>query len=112
MGEVKFGIEQLKAKNLVNLRRRTRLGMGTCQGEVCACRAAGLIAKANNCAESAKKDLASFLQERWKGMFPVTWGTTVREAQYTSMIYQGLCGIDQWAADASTTREKPVLSKK
>ncbi|MBQ7517549.1 MAG: anaerobic glycerol-3-phosphate dehydrogenase subunit A [Bacteroidales bacterium] len=112
VGEVKFGIEQLKAKNLVNLRRRTRLGMGTCQGEVCACRAAGLIAKANNCAEGAKKDLASFLQERWKGMFPVTWGTTVREAQYTSMIYQGLCGIDQWAADASTTREKPVLSKK
>lgn len=109
VGEVQYSIDKLGAKNVVNVRRRTRLGMGTCQGEVCACRAAGLIAKANGCAAKAKEDLASFLQERWKGMYPVTWGNTVREAQFTSYIYQGLCGLDQYYKDQKD--ERPILEK-
>lgn len=109
VGEVNYSIDKLGAKNIVNVRRRTRLGMGTCQGEVCACRAAGLIAKANGCADKAKEDLASFLQERWKGMYPVTWGNTVREAQFTSYIYQGLCGVDAYYKNNQD--EHPVLEK-
>ncbi len=107
VGEVSYAIETLGARNIVNLRRRTRLGMGPCQGEVCACRAAGLIAKADNCADKAKKDLASFIQERWKGMYPVTWGATVREAQLTSYLYQGLCGLDHYASESR--EERPVI---
>ncbi|MBQ8774072.1 MAG: anaerobic glycerol-3-phosphate dehydrogenase subunit A, partial [Muribaculaceae bacterium] len=38
VGEVDYAIEQLHVHNLINLRRRTRMGMGTCQGELCACR--------------------------------------------------------------------------
>ena len=45
--EVTNAIENLDVHNLVDLRRRTRVGMGTCQGELCACRAAGLLAKAH-----------------------------------------------------------------
>ncbi|MBP5398465.1 MAG: anaerobic glycerol-3-phosphate dehydrogenase subunit A [Bacteroidales bacterium] len=107
VGEVNYAIDTLGAKNIVNIRRRTRLGMGTCQGEVCACRAAGLIAQANGCALQAKEDLAAFLQERWKGIFPITWGTSVREAQFTSYIYQGLCGIDAYSRESKP--ERPVL---
>jgi glycerol-3-phosphate dehydrogenase len=46
-GEVQYAVENLAVKNLLDLRRRTRVGMGTCQGELCACRAAGLLARFN-----------------------------------------------------------------
>jgi glycerol-3-phosphate dehydrogenase len=94
VAEVNYAIDELGAKNIINLRRRTRLGMGTCQGELCACRAAGLLSKANGCARRSIEDLASFMNERWKGMFPVAWGDTLAEAQFTSWIYECVCGLD------------------
>ncbi len=94
VAEVNYAIEELGASNILNLRRRTRVGMGTCQGELCACRAAGLLSKANGCARRSIEDLASFMNERWKGMFPVAWGDTLAEAQFTSWIYEGVCGLD------------------
>ena len=94
VAEVNYAIDSLGAKNIINLRRRTRLGMGTCQGELCACRASGLLSKANGCARRSIEDLASFMNERWKGMFPVAWGDTLAEAQFTSWIYEGVCGLD------------------
>ena len=96
VAEVNYAIKTLNAKNIINLRRRTRLGMGTCQGELCACRAAGLLAKSNGCARKSVEDLASFMNERWKGMFPVAWGDTMAEAQFTSWIYEGVCGLDSF----------------
>ena len=94
VAEVNYAIEELNAKNIINLRRRTRLGMGTCQGELCACRAAGLLAKSTGCARWSIEALASFMNERWLGMFPVAWGDTLAEAQFTSWIYEGVCGLD------------------
>ena len=94
VAEVNYAIEELGASNILNLRRRTRVGMGTCQGELCACRAAGLLAKANGCAQKSIEDLATFMNERWKGMYPVAWGDTLAEAQFTSWIYEGVCGLD------------------
>lgn len=97
VGEVNYAIKELDTYNLINLRRRTRVGMGTCQGELCACRAAGLLAKANGCARKSAEDLASFMNERWKGMYPVAWGETLCEAQFTSWIYEGVCGLDTYS---------------
>ena len=97
VGEVNYAIKELDTYNLINLRRRTRVGMGTCQGELCACRAAGLLAKANGCAKKSAEDLASFMNERWKGMYPVAWGETLCEAQFTSWIYEGVCGLDTYS---------------
>lgn len=94
VAEVNYAVEVLNARSISNLRRRTRLGMGTCQGELCACRAAGLVAKANGCVRSSMEDLASFMNERWKGVFPVAWGDSLAEAQFTSWIYEGVCGLD------------------
>ena len=95
VGEVKYSVEQLHVHNLVNLRRRTRVGMGTCQGKLCATRAACLLGRFSNDVDRAQRDLAAFLDERWKGVKPVAWGSALREAQLTSTIYQGLCGLDQ-----------------
>ena len=93
VGEVNYAIEKLGVTGLVDMRRRTRVGMGTCQGELCACRAAGLLAKADGCAQKAISNVAEFLNERWKGIRPIAWGETLCEAQFTSWIYEGVCGL-------------------
>lgn len=94
VGEVKYALNELDVHNLVDLRRRTRVGMGTCQGELCACRAAGIMAEAGKyCSHQAKQDLVSFLNERWKGMAPVAWGDTLRESEFTMWLYDGVCGL-------------------
>ncbi|HIW65368.1 MAG TPA: anaerobic glycerol-3-phosphate dehydrogenase subunit A [Candidatus Alistipes intestinipullorum] len=94
IGEVEYAMEHLSVNNLIDLRRRTRIGMGTCQGELCACRAAGLMGRKDPvCARKAKEDLVAFLNERWKGMAPIAWGDTLRESEYTSWIYEGVCGL-------------------
>lgn len=106
VGEVNYAIENLHVHNLINLRRRTRMGMGTCQGEMCACRAAGLLGKANGCADRTLTDLASFLGERWKGMYPIAWGETLVESQFTSWLYNGVCGINQMVDKTDVTSNK------
>ena len=60
---------------------------------ICACRAAGLLARAHHCAREAKRDLATFLNERWKGVYPVAWGDTLRENEFTQWIYAGVCDM-------------------
>jgi len=97
VGEIEFAMNRLNVHNLVNLRRRTRLGMGTCQGQLCACRAAGLLERSNKCAERSIADLCYFINERWKGMSPVVWGDTLSEIQFTSWIYCGVAGLDEFA---------------
>lgn len=96
VGEVKYALDELNVKSLVDLRRRTRVGMGTCQGELCACRAAGIMNSndgAKFCTKRAKEDLSSFINERWKGVYPIAWGDTLRESEYASWVYEGVCGL-------------------
>lgn len=94
IGEVEYTLENLSVNNLVDLRRRTRIGMGTCQGELCACRAAGIMGRRDPiCARRAKADLVHFLNERWKGMEPIAWGDTLRESEYTTWVYESVCGL-------------------
>lgn len=94
VGEVEYAIRDLHVDNLLNLRRRTRLGMGTCQGQLCICRAAALLEQHDNCAERHLYDIKSFVNERWKGIRPVAWGDALSEFQFTSWIYGAVCGLD------------------
>lgn len=93
-GEVRYAVEALKVNNLIDLRRRTRVGMGTCQGELCACRAAGLLCKlGQSTPPQALAQLSQFLNERWKGVRPIAWGNALRESELTSWVYQRLCRL-------------------
>lgn len=93
-GEVQYAVENLAVRNLLDLRRRTRVGMGTCQGELCACRAAGLLPRFNaGDASQSISQLSDFLNERWKGVQPIAWGDALRESELTRWVYQGLCGL-------------------
>ena len=96
VGEVKYAINNLHINNLIDLRRRTRVGMGTCQSELCACRAASVMCSVTKNAKQSLGDLADFVNERWKGMRSVGWGSTLDEAHLAATIYQGLYGINQF----------------
>lgn len=105
-GEVNYAIKELKADSMEKLRRRTRLGMGTCQGKMCACRAASLFSQADGDVERHVSDLKMFLNERWKGIRPIAWGSALSEAQLSAMTYQSLCGIDRINYSSPTDSDK------
>ncbi|ANI29640.1 glycerol-3-phosphate dehydrogenase [Yersinia entomophaga] len=106
-GEVRYAVESLTVNNLLDLRRRTRVGMGTCQGELCACRAAGLLNRFNvTTPQQSREQLTQFLNERWKGVRPIAWGDALRESEFTSWVYQGLCGLGHQTAAIPSAQEK------
>ena len=107
-GEVEYALEHLEVKNIIDLRRRTRIGMGPCQGELCAYRAAGLFNefKAATTEESLEL-LEEFLEERWHGIKPVLWGDGLRESEFTYWIYQGLFGLGDIKNKKNIKRKKP-----
>lgn len=95
-GEVRYAVNRLAVNNLGDLRRRTRVGMGTCQGELCACRAAGLLQRFGSATPAQSLDqLSAFLNERWKGIRPIAWDDALRESEFTAWVYQGLCGLEK-----------------
>ncbi|MCL4515333.1 MAG: anaerobic glycerol-3-phosphate dehydrogenase subunit A [Firmicutes bacterium] len=102
--EIQDRLEKLNAADspqppqalLADLRRRTRIGMGTCQGAYCGYRTAGVAHEtASFSAREANWMLAKFLQERWKGTRPVLWGDQAREAALVAHIYRGIFNIDE-----------------
>ncbi|WGE47578.1 anaerobic glycerol-3-phosphate dehydrogenase subunit A [Actinobacillus equuli] len=99
-GEVRYAVDELNVHNLVDLRRRTRVGMGTCQAELCACRAAGLMSRFKVATpKESTTQLTSFMEERWRGIQPIAWGDAMREAEFTSWIYYSLLGLNDVPMD-------------
>jgi glycerol-3-phosphate dehydrogenase len=93
-GEIEYATKNFDVRDLEDLKRRTRIGMGPCQGELCAYRSAGLFVHFKGSPpEEADKLLKEFIQERWKGIKPVFWGDAMREAEFIYWIYQGLFGM-------------------
>ena len=81
--------------NMGDIRRRTRMGMGTCQGSYCGLRGVGMMV-ANNLAQetSATELLRDFLEARWSGIRPILWGHQMREVELTRGIYGASLNID------------------
>ena len=94
-GEVRYAVDELDINNLVDLRRRTRVGMGTCQAELCACRAAGLMNRFEVATpRQSTTQLSAFMEERWRGIEPIAWGEAIREAEFTSWMYGSVLGLN------------------
>ena len=68
--------------DLDDIRRRTRFGMGTCQGTFCTFRAACIFGK-NSAIDSTRE----MLSERWKGIRPVLIGQSLKQAELMRSIY-------------------------
>ena len=90
-GEVEYALKHLNVEDIVDLRRRTRLGMGPCQGALCACRATSFFVELKKTSgENANQMLIDFIEERWKGIKPILWGDALREAEFSYWIHQSL----------------------
>ena len=80
--------------NLNDIRRVLRLGMGPCQGGFCTYRAAGILHHLDGMTtEDANGALVSFLEERWKGSWPILYGDQLRQARLDDWIYQGVFDV-------------------
>lgn len=85
--EIAYAVKYLDVHNLIDLRRRTRVGMGTCQGSFCMRRVAAALAEELGCPEKAQEFIREYASERWKGIAPVCWGESLREAEFMRKQY-------------------------
>jgi glycerol-3-phosphate dehydrogenase len=82
-------------RNLDDIRRSLRLGMGPCQGGFCIYRATGILhGVARLDGPGANRALLDFLQERWKGVHPILYGDQLRQARLDDWIFQGLLNVE------------------
>ena len=81
--------------DLDDIRRTLRLGMGPCQGGFCIYRATGILHGIGRLdGVEAADSLRNFLQERWKGVWPILYGDQLRQARLDDWIYQGLLDVE------------------
>ena len=86
--EISYAVKTLGVRNISDLRRHTRIGMGTCQGSFCIRKVAKVLAEELGHPEKESEFINDYLQERWKGMVPVLWGDTLREAEYMQTMHK------------------------
>jgi glycerol-3-phosphate dehydrogenase len=92
--------------NLDDIRRALRLGMGPCQGGFCIYRATGIMHAVDRLdGEQAAATLRDFLQERWKGVWPILYGDQLRQARLDDWIFQGLLDVEH-ASEAVTSAQR------
>ena len=90
--------------NLDDIRRLLRLGMGPCQGGFCIYRATGILHGLDGLtAEQADESLLHFLQERWKGVWPILYGDQLRQARLDDWIFQGVLDVEHLPAASEET---------
>lgn len=94
--EIEKALRDADIRNLDDLRRATRLGMGPCQGGFCSYRAAGAYHQLRSQNDrDATAHLRAFLQERWRGIRPIVSGDQVRQMRFNEMIYRDLLGAER-----------------
>jgi glycerol-3-phosphate dehydrogenase len=92
--------------SLDDIRRSMRLGMGPCQGGFCIYRATGILHAVDRLdGEEAAAALRRFLEERWKGVWPILYGDQLRQARLDDWIFQGLLDVEHLPSEAVTQAE-------
>ncbi|AWA44259.1 anaerobic glycerol-3-phosphate dehydrogenase subunit GlpA [Trueperella pyogenes] len=91
--------------NLDDIRRRTRLGMGPCQGTFCGMRAAGIMHETladrldrEENADRTSSMLRLFVKNRYSGLESLMYGEQLREATLNKWILAGNLDIDHLPA--------------
>jgi glycerol-3-phosphate dehydrogenase len=93
-------LEEHGDSSIDDLRRRTRLGMGPCQGAFCTARAAAMLAARRDAgslpaqAPEPNSALVGFLRERVRGSRPIAWGEQLQELMLEAGIYRGTLAVD------------------
>jgi glycerol-3-phosphate dehydrogenase len=88
-------IKRSDSTKLDDIRRQLRLGMGPCQGGFCNYRATGILHGIDELsAEDANQALLDFLQERWKGIWPILYGDQLRQIRFDDWVFQGVLDVE------------------
>ena len=82
-----------KLKDFQDILHRTRLAKGTCQGGFCVYRLFGVLHDLRMAEGDSNKTLKGFLEERWKGIRPILWGVSLKEAELIESIYKGIFNL-------------------
>jgi len=91
--EVEAFLGEGKFRDLQDILHRTRLAKGTCQGGFCVYRLLGVLHHLGRAGGDSNKILRGFLEERWKGIRPVLWGTALKEEELIESIYKGIFNL-------------------
>lgn len=84
--DLEAALQAADTRELDDVRRDLRLGMGPCQAGFCGYRATG-IAHALSRPSTSLPWLGQFLEERWRGTRPVAWGSGLRQMEFTRRLY-------------------------
>ena len=94
LAEVELRLSERENATLNDLRRKTRIGMGPCQGTFCAFRIIGhLYDEGQLTLTQVEFLLTDFFEERWKGIRSVIWGEQLRQAELMRNYYFNLLNI-------------------
>lgn len=95
MTEVEYVARDPATHSLHDIRLRTRLGMGTCQGTFCSLRTIGALTERGvPLSLSPTENVRAFLQERWRGLRPALWGAQLKEIELGRVIYAATLNLD------------------
>ena len=101
-------IKRSDSIRLDDIRRRLRLGMGPCQGGICNYRATGILQGIDKLsAEDANQALLDFMQERWKGIWPILYGDQLRQIRFDDWVFQGVLDVEHAPRADDTTGAAP-----
>jgi glycerol-3-phosphate dehydrogenase len=93
-GRLEEALQRRATDNLDDIRRYVRLGMGPCQGGFCIYRATGILHGLEGIGtERANGALLEFVNERWKGAWPILYGDQLRQARFDEWVFQGVLDI-------------------
>jgi glycerol-3-phosphate dehydrogenase len=91
--EIEQYLKEEKVENIHDILHRTRLAKGTCQGGFCVYRLLGIMHDLKWARKDSNKILKEFLEERWRGIRPVLWGTALKEEELMESIYKGIFNL-------------------
>ena len=89
-GDIELALDQsTSGTDIDDLRRELRIGMGPCQAGFCAYRTYAITSERSSSPHSLE-GLHNFLFERWRGIRPVAWGSTLQQMEFSRRIYLDL----------------------
>ncbi len=93
--EVEAVLKEGKVRELRDILHRTRIAKGTCQGGFCVYRLLGMLNELRRVENRGDSNaiLMDFLEERWRGIRPILWGTALKEEELIESIYKGLFNL-------------------
>ncbi len=91
--EVEEFLKEGKLRDPQDILHRTRLAKGTCQGGFCVYRLLGILHDLRRVEGDSNLILKGFLEERWKGIQPITWGNALKEEELLESIYKGIFNL-------------------